>query len=216
VTRRAPAALVLVLAFAVASAACSRSSSPGALASPTTTTVAPEVFVAFGSTSGMGTGLTDNLRDAWPQVLFREAFPLSTVFVNLSDDPQTIDDAVSRQLPVALEQHAKVAAIWLGAAGEGCTADATATTFEPVLTALVRPLRDEGARVIIGNLPDRVPCAVAFNVAVADVAHAQAATVADVASALASTPTVGPGSQATVDQNRAIAAAFAAAVARPS
>jgi hypothetical protein len=212
VTRRAPAALALVLA--VACAACSTSSSTGGRASPTTTTVAPAVFVAFGSTSGMGIGLHDNLRDAWPQVLFREAFPLSTVFVNLSDDPLTLDRAATVQLPVALEQHVKVAAIWLGAAGEGCTADATATTFEPALTALVHPLRAAGARVIVGNLPDRVPCAVAFNVAVTNVAHAQGATVADVASALASTPTVGPGAAANVAESRAIAAAFVAAVAR--
>jgi hypothetical protein len=212
VTRRVPTALALV--FAVALAACSHSSSTGGIAAPTTTAAAHEVFVAFGSTSGMGSGLTDNLRDSWPQVLFRDSFPLSTVFVNLSDDPQTIDRAVTLQLPVALDQHATVAAIWLGPAGEGCTADATATTFEAAITSLVQPLRDSGARVTVGNLPDRVPCAVAFNVAVMHVARTQHATVADVASALASTPTIGPGSEATVAESRAIAAAFGAALAR--
>ncbi|HEX4493392.1 MAG TPA: SGNH/GDSL hydrolase family protein [Acidimicrobiia bacterium] len=212
-TRRAPAALAVVLTVAVALAACSHASSSGGLAAPTTATAAQEVFVAFGSTAGLGSGLADNLRDAWPQVVFRDSFPFSTVLINLSDDPLPIDDAVTLQLPVALEQHAKAAAIWLGPTRGDCTTDTTATMFTPQLTALVKPLRDSGARVAVGNLPDGVPCAVAFNAAVTNVARANGATVADVASALASTPTIGPSSKITVAQGHAVAAAFGAALA---
>ena len=212
------ALVLLVFVLAVPLAACSHASSTGGVEAAATTGAPPQVLVAFGSTAGYGEGLPDRLRDSWPQLLFRDAFPLSSVLMNLSDDPSPISgpgSAVSLELPVALGQHATIAAVWLGASGEGrCTGNTTATQFEPALTSLVEPLRDSGARVLIGNLPARVPCAVAFNAAVTSVARAQQATVADVASALSTTPTVGPDSLVTLAESRAIASAFGAAVAR--
>jgi hypothetical protein len=204
---------VLALVVALGLGACSHSASTGSRASATTTSAPHEVLVAFGSSAGYGDGLADRFRGSWPQLLFREAFPLSTVLVNLSADPTTITIAVGAAVPVALEQHATTAAIWLGPDGP-CAADTTATGFESALTSLVEPLRAAGARVIVGNVPDRVPCAVAFNAAVMNVARVQHATVADVASALAATPAVGPSSSVTVAESRAIASAFGAAVAR--
>jgi hypothetical protein len=209
---RTLAALALVVGVALA--ACSHASSTGSGAVATSTSVPSEFLVAFGSSAGYAADLPDRFRLSWPQLLYRDAFPISTVFVNLSNDPTTLDQAVRFGLPVALEQHATIAAIWLGPGSGECGPDTTATRFASVLASLVQPLRAAGARVVIGTVPDRVPCAVAFNAAVMNVARAQRATIADVASALAATPTIGPNSSVTVAESRAIASAFGAAVAR--
>jgi hypothetical protein len=197
----------------VALGACSRAASTGASGAAPTTTARPPVLVVFSSSSGQANNLADPLHNSWPQILFRHSFPLSTVLVNASDLATTIDVATSVELPVALAQHVSVAVIWLGPEGVGtCGPSTTATMYQPALTTLVQPLREAGARVLIGNVPDGIPCADAFNAAVDNVARAQHATVADVASALASTPAVGPGSNVTLDESRAIASAFGSAL----
>jgi lysophospholipase L1-like esterase len=194
-------------------AGCSHSSGGGAQVASRTTSPHPVVLVTIGSSATFGFGLDDRLRDAWPQKLYHEAFPRSTVLVNASDRDVTVSQARAQQLPLALEVHATVVAVWLG--GDDLRQHHTAATFEAGLDAIVARLRAAGARVLVGNLSRSRAGAAAYDDAIARVARSRGATLVDVASMLsAASPGVGPGSAVDPAASASIARAFAVALAR--
>lgn len=171
------------------------------------------MLVTIGSDATFGDGLTNPLRDSWPQKLYHEAFPRSAVLVNASEEGAvTVDRAAAQQVPLAIEVQATVVAVWLG------DADfihlVPVATFESKLGRLVRRLRDSGARVLLGNLSRTPPGAAAYDDAIASVARTDGATLVDVAAALSATPNIAPSSPMDPKTSGKIARAFAAALAR--
>lgn len=202
-TLRACTALVLTLTLG----SCSRSSGSSGAPARSATTERRAVLVTIGSAATFGDGLANKLRDSWPQKLYHEAFPTSTVLVNASDRAVTVGRALGQPLALALEVHATVVAVWLG------DTDASVENFGTSLDLLVERLRDSGARVLLGNLSrDRAGDAAA-NDAIARIARARGATLVDLTTALSGTPGVGPSSLVDVATSRKIAEAFAAALA---
>jgi hypothetical protein len=203
---RALRAVALVLALA----SCSHGSSHGAASTPTTTAPRTPVLVTIGSDATFGNVLYP-LTDSWPQKLYHEAFPQSTVLVNAADRAVTVDRAGVLQVPLALQEHATVVAVWLGDAD--LAANFPASAFKANLDSLVKELRDSGARVLLGNLSRARPGAAAYDDAIASVARARGATLVDLATALSATPDIGPGSVVKPTTSTQIADAFAAALA---
>ena len=199
----------------VALTSCSRSEHPTATRATSTTAPRKAVLVAIGSNSAIGAptpGLDPlPLTQTWPQLLYREGFPISTVFVNASNFAVSAERAFTTQVPIAIELHATDVAVWLG--DRDFSVD-DVTSFESWLDLLVRRLRDSGARVLLGNLPRRDATAIKFDGAIERVAKARGAILVDLAAALASTPEVMPSSNdLSAETNRTIADAFIAAVA---
>jgi hypothetical protein len=205
--------VLAVIALVLALASCSHGSSHGRASTPTTAAPRIPVLVTIGSDATFGIGLDDPLSDSWPQKLYHEAFSQSTVLVNASDKRGiTVSEAAAAQLPVALEEHATVVAVWLGDAD--LAAGFPPTTFESKLDDLVTRLRNAGARVLLGNFPSSQHGAAAYDNAIASVARSRGATLVDLATALSATPDIGPSSSVTPAESAQIADAFAAAFKR--
>jgi hypothetical protein len=202
----AVAALVVALSLASCSGSSRSADSPATTAGP----ARRDVLVSIGSNATFGDGLDNPLRDAWPQRLFHDAFPRSTVLVNASDRLVTVGRALGQPLSIALEVHATVVAVWLG--DLDLATGVAAPIFEADLDRLVKQLRASGARVLLGNLSLAQPGAAAYDDAIARVAQARGATPVDIATALSSHAGIAPSTDIGPDASRAVADAFAAAV----
>jgi nucleotide-binding universal stress UspA family protein len=200
--------VVLVLALA----SCSHGSSHKGASAASTTAPRTEVLVTVGSDATFGIGLDDPLSDSWPQLLYHQAFPQSTVLVNAAERAVTVNTAASEEVPLALEEHATVVAVWIG--DVDLATGIPAVAFESSLDALVKRLRDAGARVLLGNLSTAQPGALAYDNAIASVARDRGATLVDLAGALSATPNIGPSSSITKPASTQIAEAFSVAIAR--
>jgi hypothetical protein len=208
VRSRSFALLGLVLAVTSCSHASSRAGAP----SPTSAAPKVEVLVTIGSDATFGDGLQNPLADSWPQKLYHEAFPRSAVLVNASDRAVTVDRAAVLQVPLALQEHATVVAVWLG--DTDLQQRLPAASFESNLDGVVEQLRDSGARVLLGNLSRERAGASAYDDAIARIARARGATLVDLAAALSAHPGIGPGSLVNPTTSGKIAEAFAVALAR--
>ena len=115
------------------------------------------VYVALGNGETAGNGVKNRIRDAWPQLLYRSAFPRATVFANFGQTNVTVEAALSSQLPPALALAPTVATVNLT---EDTFLTRDVTAFESRFNTLIRRLRRKGTTaVIIGNIPpgDREP-----------------------------------------------------------
>ena len=115
------------------------------------------VYVALGNGETGGNGVPNKIRDAWPQLVFRAAFPRRTVFANFGQSDVTVAEALRTQLPPALALRPTVATVDLT---EDTFLTRDVTGFEADLTTLVTRLRRGGRTlVVLGNvLPgDREP-----------------------------------------------------------
>ena len=96
--------------------------------------------------------MPDRLRDAWPYLLFDEAFPISTSLVNAALDGATVARAEADQLPLAREVKPRVVAIWLGI--DDLAQHTPVAHFSSELRALIEELRATGAqRILVADLP---------------------------------------------------------------
>lgn len=209
--RRAVRRCAALCAASLALVSCSHSARDANVSGPTTTARRSAVLVAIGSNATIGDGLDQPLTQAWPQLLYHQAVPIATVFVNAADLEESASRALTVAVPLALDVHATVVAIWIG--DRDLMVDNEAG-FATDLDLIVRRLRGSGARVLIGNLSRAQQYAPAFDTAIARIARARGATLVDLASALAATPDVGPSSKMTPETSRAVADAFAAAIER--
>lgn len=214
--RRAAAPRVLAFACACVLALASCSHSQRSADAPLSGSTSPRgsVFVAIGSTATFGYKMTHPLREVWPQLLYREAFPASTVFVNAADVRASVPQALALQVPLALQMHATVVTVWLG--DLDLLQTGVRGNFPAELDVLVRRLRDSGARVLLANFsfPRHASGAAAFSAAIERIARARGATLVDLAGALGATANVRPSSLGlNAAANRSIAAAFASALA---
>jgi hypothetical protein len=213
VTRRHLIPKVAALVSALALVACSRPAGPNGASSATSSAPRREVLVAIGSRATLGDGLDNPLRDSWPQLLYHDAFPRSTVLINSANRSVTVERARGQALSIALEVHATVVAVWLGDLELGAGLEPSG--FEAELDQLVTRLRDSGARVLVGNLPGAQSGVAAYNGAIARVVRARGATLVDLAAALSTHPESRPSSAADGATSRIVAATFAAALTQP-
>ncbi len=115
------------------------------------------VYVALGNGETAGNGVKNRIRDAWPQLLYRSAFPRATVFANFGQTNITVEAALTSQLRPALALDPTVATVNLT---EDTFLTRDVTAFEPRFNTLIHRLRRGGkTAVIIGNIPpgDREP-----------------------------------------------------------
>ena len=144
-TRVCRAILVIVALFSLAS--CGTPGTPTAVAP----VAKPSTYVAIGGSDAVGGGSSDPLLDAWPQLFFRKALPISATFINLAAPNSTVADALADQLPTALASAPNLVTIWLTTAD--LLAGVPAPTYGAQLAKLVADLRARGATVLLGNAP---------------------------------------------------------------
>ncbi len=152
-TRRGRAgALLLLVSFVAAACSGSTASIPAA-----TNAGRKAVYVALGNGETAGNGVKNRIRDAWPQLLYRSAFPRAAVFANFGQTNVTVEEALTSQLRPALALEPTVATVNLT---EDTFLTRNVTAFESRFNTLIRQLRRGGkTAVIIGNIPpgDREP-----------------------------------------------------------
>jgi hypothetical protein len=149
--RRAFAGIALGVALALIAAACSSGSRSSSNQSPTTVAQPAATLAVIGTSASVGDGLLLPLQYSWPRLVFREAFPRTTVFVNASVSSSSIADALREQVPLVEQLHPTVVVIWLGAV-EVSQLDPPAP-LAPGLRAVVNGARSTGARVVLADLP---------------------------------------------------------------
>jgi lysophospholipase L1-like esterase len=171
-----------------------------------------ETLYVVGSGTSVGTELADPLREAWPRILYGEAFPRSAILVNGAAGPSTAARAVAEQLPLARELHPEFIAVWLGS--YDLNQVTAVDEFGERLRALLGGLRATGPRrLLIANLPRlpayEEPMRLAYNRAIAAAASAGGADLVDIAD-LTLDPVSGDADyQPDADGHRQIADAFA-------
>lgn len=111
----------------------------------------PVVFVALGGGETTGLGLADNLRQAWPQLVFAGALPRRAVHVNLASPEATVAQALDAQVPAALELQPTLATVWL-TSGDALAATPL-TRYERDLETVVVALQEGGAQVLVASGP---------------------------------------------------------------
>ena len=113
--------------------------------------------MALGNGETGGNGVPNKIRDAWPQLVYRAAFPRRTVFANFGQSDVSVAEALRTQLPPALALRPTVATVDLT---EDTFLTRDVARFEADLTTLVTRLQRGGRTlVVLGNvLPgDREP-----------------------------------------------------------
>ena len=120
--------------------------------------------------------MPDRLQDAWPYLVFHDAFPLSTVFVNGALDDATVAEAIEAQAPLAAELKPDLVEVWLGA--DDLRVRTPVAEFTQSLTNLISALRAAGSRrILVADLPTAYGARVAaYNAAIHQVvagAHAE-------------------------------------------
>ena len=112
----------------------------------------PSTYVSIGGDDSIGAGSDDPLLDAWTQVFFRTALPRSTVFINLAVPQSTAAQAITDQLPEALDLSPGIVTISLGPVDvfDGVPA----ATYGAELHQLIVALKAKGATtVLVANTP---------------------------------------------------------------
>jgi acyl-CoA thioesterase I len=117
-----------------------------------TATPHPFTYVALGASDSYGIGTNDPQTDNWPTVLALQ-LGADTHLVNLGVPGTMLSQALTAQLPVAVDAHPDVVTVWL--AVNDLLAGVPLATYTQELDSAVATLRDHtGARVFVGNVPD--------------------------------------------------------------
>jgi lysophospholipase L1-like esterase len=144
-------ASVSLLLLVVISAACSPPGVP--IAGPPVHANGPTpIYVAIGASETVGVGTNDPLRQAWPQLFFRDALPPSARFVDLGVPGATAAEALTQEVPAALQLQPSVVTVWLNV--NDVIAGVLPSTYGSELTRLLEELRQGGrAEVLVANTP---------------------------------------------------------------
>jgi acyl-CoA thioesterase-1 len=133
------------------------------------------VYVAVGASESVGVGADNPVTESWPQVLFRTAMPIGTVFYDVAAAGATVREALADQVPRALELAPTVVTVWLNV--NDITAFVPVERYEEDLRTLVHDLRRSGrTRVLLANTPplDELPALVRLHLPEPAVAQAVA------------------------------------------
>jgi lysophospholipase L1-like esterase len=144
----------MLLAVVLLLAACAGVSQPTASTARGTPPAAVHLFTyaALGASDGYGIGTDDPDRDNWPTVL-SGALGRPVHLVNLGIPATTTGQAITTELPVALDARPDLVTVWLAA---NDFADGVPLgTYSQQLRSLLHSLRQgTHARIFVGNLPD--------------------------------------------------------------
>lgn len=152
----APVAHVgIAVGYLLSCAACGASTTPqipgAAVSVPSPGKALVYTAVGASETAGVGADI-DRFRDAWPAVLYASALPIAAVYYNLGISGATIPDALTDELPRALELHPDLVTVWLNV--NDLVTGRDVATYQAGLQQLVRALRQGGhARVLVANTP---------------------------------------------------------------
>ena len=207
---RAWSSMVLVLALG----ACTGGSHPAPSASAGDN-AKPTTLLTIGGSATEGDGVPDRFRDAWPYLLFDEAFPVSTSLVNAALDDATVANAEVDQLPLAREVKPQVVAVWLGI--DDLAQHTPIDQFSSGLHTLIEELRANGAqRILVADLPRVFGVgAAAYDTATRSVVQSTNATFVELENAAISLrPSRGLADQPDTASHRVIATAFERALKR--
>jgi lysophospholipase L1-like esterase len=173
-------------------------------------------LLTIGGSATEGDGLPDRLHDAWPYLLWDQAFPVSTSLVNAALDDATIKNAQADQLPLAQEVKPQVVAVWLGI--DDLAQHTPIDQFAAELRALIDELRATGAqRILVADLPDAFGAgAVSYNTATRSVVQSTKATLVELEhAAISIAPSRGLADQPDAAAHRVVVSAFEQALKRP-
>jgi acyl-CoA thioesterase-1 len=154
--RRAVACVTVVSALMIG--ACAGPGRPAAPAVSADDQGPPVTYVSVGASESVGAGTDDPLREAWPQLLYRNSLPRRTVFVNLGIPGATVQRALTDEADQAAALKPTVVTVWLNV--NDIAALVPPSVYEQQLDVLVSRLRSGGAgRVLVANTPplDRLP-----------------------------------------------------------
>lgn len=166
---------------------------------PTTTASRPVGFVVVGGDQALALVRRDDLPNSWPQLVFRDAFPLDAVYVNLSALAFSVVGAAAELAPSFAELQPDVVAIWAGQADSaaGRAIDDFRRGLDDIVTVATRR---PNTVVLLATLPDGPP---AYNDAIRAIASERSARLVDLVGV------VPPGTtELDAAQNRAVAEAF--------
>jgi GDSL-like Lipase/Acylhydrolase family len=176
VIRRVGVALVLLVLAAACSSNHAVSNARPAQSAP------PVKLLALGGSATEGDGVPDRLQDAWPYLVFREALPESSTFVNAATDDGRAVIALNEQVPLAAEIKPDIAAVWIGS--DDVRAATALSDFRFAFTRVVDDLRAQGARrVLVGTIPTTFGAVGAYNDIIRSVARSQHAEVVELVNA---------------------------------
>ncbi len=109
-------------------------------------------YVAMGASDALGVGASDPSQDGWvPR--FASLLGPDTRLVNLGVYASTLHDALSDQLPAAVEAQPDVVTVWLAVndLNDGVSLARYQADLDELLEALQQGTQ---ARVLVGNVPD--------------------------------------------------------------
>jgi lysophospholipase L1-like esterase len=205
------AAIIVVASIATGCSASSHSSGV-----PAATVAGPkETVLSIGGSATEGDGVRNRLQDAWPYLVFHQALPASTIFVNGALDGATVANALTLQAPLATELKPNIVEVLLGA--DDLRAATPIPAFTVALTQLLHALRvSASTRVLVADLPTVYGAGAApYNAAIRAVvgaAHSELVDLADATITLA--PVEGLPPQPDTASHRVIAAAFEQVIAK--
>jgi lysophospholipase L1-like esterase len=205
--KRLGLAVCTTIALLMSLTACSRAASRVPLTSADAN-AKPTTLVTIGGSATEGDGVPDRYRQAWPYLLFHEAFPLSTSLVNAALDGATVANAPVEQVPVAQEVKPDVVAVWLGA--DDLSGHSPVGQFAAGLRTVIEDLRAAGVhRILVADLPSAYGDVSPYDAAIRDVVRSTKTTLVDIQDAAI---TIAPGdrfaAQPDVASQRVIADAF--------
>jgi len=201
-----PVVAAIGLLFALVSCSGTRPPSPFASAD---TKGRSTTLLTIGGSATEGDGVPDRYRDAWPYLLYQDAFPPSTSLVNAALDGATTANTLIDQLPLAQQVKPDTVAIWLGA--DDLAQRTPIDQFATGLRVLIDDLRHTGARrILVADLPDVLgPNAPAYNAAIRRAVTVTNARLVELQHApITLTPSGGAGPQPDAASQRVIANAF--------
>ena len=172
--------LAAVCAVAFLCAACSGGRSAARLAAPTDNPAArPQTLLVLGGADNEGQAIPDRLQDAWPYLLYHDAFPRAAVLVNDALDTATAADVLDTQASLVRQLSPDIVAMWIGI--DDLRDRTPIPTFTHELRTLTATLHADGARhILIADIPYAYGSnAAAYDVAIRTVAQAAGAVLVE-------------------------------------
>ncbi len=195
--------IVLVLILA----ACSGGGRPTIV--PSTDNGPRTTLLVMGGSATEGDGVANRFREAWPYLVFRDAFSRSTSLVNAALDDATVANAQADQLPLVTEVKPDTVLIWLGV--DDLIHRTPTAQFTSQLRTLIDNTRATGTRrVLVADLPDALGNTTsAYNAAIRQVVAATHTKLVELEhAAITLEPTDGLPPQPDATSHHAIAQAF--------
>jgi lysophospholipase L1-like esterase len=112
------------------------------------------IYVAIGASDTFGIGTNDPYNNNWPTDLLNLLGAGHIHLINTGIPDVLIHDALSLELPIAVDSHPSLVTIWLGV--NDIAASVPVSSYAADLNTLLSRLRTSApnARIVIANIPD--------------------------------------------------------------